>query len=105
MYMIAWRAVQADTEWRELYERLVKEKCVYDMRLKEYKGKNKVLGRVIGQMINMIYIFLKKDAELMANIAEGADVPAPVLYDREIHRQHRQYGHRFIRENDRKRII
>jgi Transposase and inactivated derivatives len=86
MYLIAWRAIKEDTEWRQLYLRLVRMKCVYDPRKQVYKGKNKVMGRVIGQMIGMIYAFLKRDRRLLAT-ANG-EVPPPMLYRRDVHHQH-----------------
>lgn len=88
MYMLAWRAVDHDSEWKDLYNRLVLDKCVYDMAKKKYRGKNKVIGRVIGQIINMIYSFLKRDAEIIEKYGYD-DAPPPVLYDRAIHRTHR----------------
>ncbi len=40
-------------------------------------------------MTSVIYALLKKDQELLAHLAPGAEPPEPTLYDPEIHRQHR----------------
>jgi hypothetical protein len=40
-------------------------------------------------MTSVIFALLKKDQELLAHLAPGAEPPEPTLYDPEIHRQHR----------------
>ena len=92
MYLAALNAVQVEGPWRALYERLVPRKCAYDERTRTYKGKTKVLGRIAGQMIAMIYAFLKADAELVARTPPGHPLPEPRLYDPAIHQAHCQ-GH------------
>jgi transposase len=32
MYLIVWRAIQWDPEWKEIYERLIARKCRSDKR-------------------------------------------------------------------------
>jgi transposase len=81
MYMIGWRAIRLDPKSRALYERLVPLKCEWDAKTEEYKGKNKVIGRVIGRTIDMIYLLLKKDADLLASLPPGVAWPEPSLYD------------------------
>jgi hypothetical protein len=51
-------------------------------------GKNKVIGRVAGQMIKTIYMLLKADAELLATIPPNMEPPDPKVYDPDIHRAH-----------------
>ncbi len=92
MFLVAWKAVQTDTEWAKLYERLVPRLCPYDERMQVYKGKGKVLGHIIGRLITLIFALLKKDYETLSQLAPGAEAPAPTLYDPELHRQHRT-GH------------
>jgi hypothetical protein len=89
MYLVVWRAVQWDAEWKQMYERLVSSKCRYDERTRRLIGREKVIGRLAGQMTSIIYALLKKDQELLAHLAPGAEPPEPTLYDPEIHRQHR----------------
>lgn len=89
MYLIAWNAVQQDTEWKALYERLVPRVCQWDERRQVFRGKNKVLGRVAGQIIGMIYVFLKRDYDLLISLEDGEEAPPPPLYDRAVHRAHR----------------
>lgn len=93
LYLAAWNAVRMDTEWRAIYERLIPKKCQWDDRLKVYRGRNKVLGRIAGQMTAMMYVLLRRDYDLLCSLAPGEEAPEPALYDRAIHRAHRT-GHR-----------
>jgi transposase len=90
LYLVAWTAIRKDTEWRILYERLVEKKCSYDARLKRYRGKNKVIGRIAGQIVSLIYHLLRKDYDMLCNLKPGEDIPPPTLYDRKLHEAHRQ---------------
>jgi transposase len=92
MYLMVWRAIQWDAEWKAMYERLIARKCRWDERSRRLIGREKVIGRLAGQMTGIIYTLLKRDQELLAHVAPGTDPPPPMLYDPEIHRQHRM-GH------------
>src|SRR6266700_4567907 len=92
MYLVAWNAIKAETEWASLYKRLVPRLCSYDERTQAYKGKGKALGHVIGRLITLIYALLKQDDETLKHLAPGAPLPEPMLYDPEVHRHHRT-GH------------
>lgn len=48
-----------------------------------------MIGRLAGQMVSVIYTLLKKDQEIVSKLAPSAKVPDPVLYDPDVHRQHR----------------
>lgn len=48
----------------------------------------KVIGRIAGQMIEMVYALLKQDAEILSLIAPGVIPPPPILYDAELHQRH-----------------
>ena len=89
MYLIVWRAIQWDAEWKAMYERLLARKCRLDERTRRLIGREKVIGRLAGQMVCVIYALLKKDQELLAHLAPGEQPPEPTLYDPEVHRQHR----------------
>lgn len=89
MYLIVWRAIQWDSEWKEIYERLIARKCRSDERTRRLVGREKVIGRLAGQMTSVIYALLKKDQELLLHLAPGAKPPEPTLYDPVIHRKHR----------------
>lgn len=90
MYLIVWKAVQVkESEWAQIYERLVPIKCRYNERTRSYTGRGKVIGRIAGQIISVIYALLKKDQETLSKLPPGVQPPAPVLYDSEIHRRHR----------------
>ncbi len=89
MYLVVWRAIQWDSEWKQMYERLISSKCRYDERTHRLIDWEKVIGRLAGQMTSVIFALLKKDQELPAHLAPGAEPPEPTLYDPELHRQHR----------------
>jgi transposase len=89
MYLIVWRAIQWDAEWKAMYERLLARKCRSDERTRRLIGREKVIGRLAGQMTSVIYTLLKQDQELLAHLSPGAEPPSPALYDPELHRQHR----------------
>jgi hypothetical protein len=89
MYLIVWRAIQWDADWKEVYERLLARKCHTDERTHRLTGREKVIGRLAGQMTSVIFVLLKKDQELLARLAPGATPPEPTLYDPALHRQHR----------------
>jgi transposase len=94
LFLIVASAIQKDCEWAKLYERLVPRMCRYDERKRAYRGKIKVMVRIAGQMTEMIYAFLKQDAELLSQIPVGTEPPAPMLYDLEIHQRHRNGAYR-----------
>ncbi len=89
MYLIVWRAIQWDSEWKAMYERLISRKCRSDERTRRLIGREKVIGRLAGQMTCVIFTLLKKDQELLAHLSPGVEPPPPPLYDPELHRQHR----------------
>jgi hypothetical protein len=90
LYLAGRSAIRTDTEWRDLYNRLVPIKCSYDARLKQYVGRNKVLGTVIGRIIDTIYALLRKDYDLLHALPPGETPPPPMLYNRAIHQAHRR---------------
>lgn len=92
IYLIVWRAIQTDTEWAKLYQRLVPRLCAYDERTQSYKGRGRAIGHVAGRLITLIYALLRYDYEVLNHLAPGADPPEPMLYDPEVHHQHRS-GH------------
>ena len=89
MYLIVWRAIQWDAEWKAMYERLLARKCRSDERTRRLIGREKVIGRLAGQMTGVIYTLLKQDQELLAHLSPGVEPPSPALYDPELHRHHR----------------
>lgn len=88
MYLIVWRAIQWDEGWKAMYERLIGRKCRTDERTRRLIGREKVIGRLAGQMVSVMYTLLKKDQEILAQVAPGAEPPEPRLYDSELHQQH-----------------
>ncbi len=106
MFLIVGNLIHLkDNEWANLYERLVHKKCAYDERTRTYRGKVKVMGRVAGQMIEMIFALLKQDAEVLSEVPAGEEPPEPILYDRELHRRHRNGEYRPIKEAPRHRKV
>jgi len=90
MYLVVWQATHPkDCEWSKIYERLVPIKCSFNERTRQYTGRGKVIGRIAGQIISVIYVLLKSDQEILSKLPAGAEPPDPRFYDPEIHRQHR----------------
>jgi hypothetical protein len=61
LFLMAARATSIDCEWAKMYKQLFPRMCRYDERIKDYRGKLKVLGRIAGQMASMIFALLKTD--------------------------------------------
>lgn len=85
MRMVAMTAIVKDPTWEALYERLKLVKCYYDPRKKKQMGKMKVIGRIIGQMITLIYRLLKRDRRLINEHQPWGPVPPPETYRVERH--------------------
>jgi hypothetical protein len=81
MYFVTINAIKHDATWRTMFERLVQRKCDFDERTGRYRGSKKVYGRIAGQMIDIIYTLLKRDADLIANWEGPGELPEPELYD------------------------
>lgn len=81
VYLVVINAIRRDTQWKTLYDRLVPVKCTYDERLGRYRGRMKVVGRIAGQMITVIYTLLKRDHDLLIATPVGKEPAAPELYD------------------------
>jgi transposase len=93
MYWIVASAIQQHgSEWASLYVRLVQAKCPYDERTGSRTGRKRVMGRIAGQMIEVMYALLKRDAEVLSKTPSGKAPPPPILYDPALHRLHRE-GH------------
>lgn len=106
MFLIVANAIRhPDNEWAKLYERLLPKKCAYDERRQDYTGKLVVMGRVAGQMIELIFGFLKQDAELLSKVPPGDPLPEPILYDRAIHQIHRQGQYRPLKPEKKSNTI
>jgi hypothetical protein len=89
IYLVVWHTLRfPDNEFARLYMRLAPRKCVFDECTREYRGKGKVIGRVAGQLISVMFTLLKRDKEQVAH-AKGGTLAAPELYDSELHRRHR----------------
>jgi hypothetical protein len=70
-----------------------------------YKGKGKVIGRIAGQMIGMMFALLKKDLETLKDLAPGEKPPEPMLYDPEIHQLHQAGYYRSLKPGTRPRSL
>jgi Transposase IS116/IS110/IS902 family len=105
MFLIVGNAIRMDCEWARLYERLVPKKCRYDEKTRTYRGKLKVMGRVAGQMIEMIYAFLKHDQEVLSKVPSGEKPPPPMLYDATTHQKHRKGEYQPLKRPQKRRKI
>jgi transposase len=102
MYLAVWTAIQRpECEWAKLYQRLVPLKCGFNERTRQYTGRAKVMGRIAGQMIALIFVLLKRDAETLRHLPTGARTPEPALYDPALHHRHRTGHYRPALQNQR----
>ena len=53
------------------------------------RGSGSVMGRIAGQIIQVIYALLKQDAEAVSQAPAGQPLPPPRLYDPQVHHRHR----------------
>ncbi len=77
----------------------------YDERIKDYRGKKKVLGRIAGQMASMIFALLKTDQETLSKMPPGEVPPPPLLYDAQVHRKHQEGQYRSLKPGTLQRKI
>ncbi len=82
MYLVVWQAIRLkESEWSKMYERLVPIKCSFNEKTRQYAGRGKVMGRIAGQMISVMFTLLKSDQETLSKTPSGTKLPDPVLYD------------------------
>jgi transposase len=105
LYLMAARSTTLDCEWARIYQRLLPRMGTYDERIKDYRGKKKVLGRLAGQMASMIFALLKADQETLSKVPPGQEPPPPLLYDPEVHRKHREGQYRSLKPGTQPRKI
>jgi hypothetical protein len=105
LFLMAACATTMDCEWARLYHRLLPRLASYDERIKGYRGKLKVIGRIAGQMTSMIFALLKTDQELLSQIPEGQEPPPPMLYDPAVHRRHQEGHYRSLKPGTQPRKI
>jgi transposase len=106
MYLIVWHAIkQKDSEFARLYERLVPLKCTYNDATRRYVGKGKVIGRIAGQTVSMIYGLLMTDYETLSHLAPGSKLPDPMLYDPQTHKRHRNGEYRALKPRKHKQLL
>jgi hypothetical protein len=63
------------------------------------------MGRVAGQMIEMMFVLLKQDAEVLRDVPRGETPPEPIVYDPELHRRHRNGEYQPIKSTPRYRKV
>jgi transposase len=106
MYLIVWHAIkQKDSEFARLYERLVPLKCTYNDATRRYVGKGKVIGRIAGQMVSMLYGLLMTDYETLSHLAPGSKLPDPMLSDPQTHKRHRNGEYRALKPRKHKQLL
>lgn len=89
-WLITMAAIRLDTEWREAYNELVERLCplVAGKRIR----KNRVVARIAGNILGVIFALLKKDHDIIATLKDGEEAPCPTLYSREKHHADRVNG-------------
>jgi hypothetical protein len=105
LYLIVWHAIDIECEWAKLYAELVPRKCRYDERTRRYIGKGKVMGRIAGQIVTMIYALLKTDQERVQGWPRGVPLPEPLLYDARVHQAHRQGQYQPLKRRERPEAV
>ena len=105
LFLMAACATTMDGEWACLYQCLLPRLASYDERIKDYRGKLKVIGRIAGQMAAMIFALLKTDQELLSQVPAGQEAPPPMLYDPAIHRRHQEGHYRSLKPGTQPRKI
>lgn len=106
MYLVVWQAIRLkESEWSKIYERLVPIKCSFNERTRQYAGRAKVMGRIAGQIISVMFTLLKADQEAVSKLPSGTKPPAPVLYDPEIHHRHRAGQYRAATQEKPRKLI
>ncbi len=98
-FLLVVHAIQQENVWARLYQRLVPKKCAFDDRYGSYRNKLKVIGRVAGQIIELVYALLKQDAEVLSQVPVGAVLPAPLCYDADVHERHVNGAYRPLKHN------
>lgn len=66
-----------DSEWAQLRDRLYAK-----------PGKRDVRTRVINQVVSMVWMFLRRDYDLVASLPPGQPLPPPMQYDPAVHHAH-----------------
>jgi transposase len=89
LFLITLRVVQVEP-WKSLHTRLVQRMCYWDEKKGKYVGKMKVIARIAGQLVRVIYSLLWRDARIVERArAAGKEPPPPQLYDASRHSIHR----------------
>lgn len=89
MLLIVWQVIrQNNSEWARIYQRLVRRKCSFNEKTRQYTGRLSVIGRIAGQIISTIFVLLKRDQELLSKLPPGTRPPEPAVYDPEVHQRH-----------------
>lgn len=60
-YLIVWRAIQWDTDWKEVGDCLVARKCHVDERSRRLIGREKVIGRLARPITSVIFFTYSYD--------------------------------------------
>ena len=105
LYLMAVRSTTIACEWARIYQRLLPRMGTYDERIKDYRGKKKILGRIAGQMASMIFALLKTDQETLSKVPPDQEPPPPMLYDAQVHRKHREGHYRSLKPGTQPRKI
>lgn len=85
IYMAVMSMIIRDPAWKAIYDPLVERMCQFDAAKGEYVGKSRVIGRIAGQFIGLVYRLLKKDHDLVVNLPPESEPPPPELYSVEVH--------------------
>jgi hypothetical protein len=71
MFICWWDEISTTVDYN--FQVIAKRAC--------FMRKLKVMGRIDGQIIQVIYALLKQDAETVSQVPAGQPLPPPRLYD------------------------
>lgn len=85
IYLIVFNGLKVSPAWQILYEHYCEKLCPLDERTGEYKEKRRAMTRIISGLIDMMYLLLRRDYELVTSWNAEEPLPDPELYDGKRH--------------------
>ncbi len=78
---------------------------MFNEKTRQYVGRGKVMGRIAGQFISLMFTLLKLDQQALSKTPSGTKLPDPVLYDPEIYRKHRERQYRSSTQEKPRKVL
>jgi transposase len=84
VYLIVFASLKSSLTWQVIYEQYCKKLCPLDAN-GEYLEKKRAMARCCNRVINLMYMLLKRDYDLVTSWSSEEPLPAPELYDAKKH--------------------